>query len=274
MICRRILKKPSFIRLCLFSFCEAVEKDFMFYAASVAYYTLMSIIPLFVFIISLALITFHVNIESLIPREILESPLKPFFDQVKRLVETSGFVSSTAVLVMLWFSRGIFLSVERAFCEILGRENPAGFFYRNFAVILSIFILWVLMILFYIMKYLILLLLPSTPVVPFISSVSIILMLFSILFNVYFFLLPVKFPIKIVLKVSAFVLFMLMIFERVFVWFFVNVSNVIILYGSFAALVIFLLWIYYSATMVLIGAGILKGKMILEGEDEADKVKA
>jgi len=274
MICRRILKKPSFIRLCLFSFCEAVEKDFMFYAASVAYYTLMSIIPLFVFIISLALITFHVNIESLIPREILESPLKPFFDQVKRLVETSGFVSSTAVLVMLWFSRGIFLSVERAFCEILGRENPAGFFYKNFAVILSIFILWVLMILFYIMKYLILLLLPSTPVVPFISSVSIILMLFSILFNVYFFLLPVKFPIKIVLKVSAFVLFMLMIFERVFVWFIVNVSKVNIIYGSFAALVIFLLWIYYSATMVLIGAGILKGKMILEGEDEADKVKA
>jgi membrane protein len=274
MICRRILKKPSFIRLCLFSFCEAVEKDFMFYAASVAYYTLMSIIPLFVFIISLALITFHVNIESLIPREILESPLKPFFDQVKRLVETSGFVSSTAVLVMLWFSRGIFLSVERAFCEILGRENPAGFFYKNFAVILSIFILWVLMILFYIMKYLILLLFPSTPIVPFISSVSIILMLFSILFNVYFFLLPVKFPVKIVLKVSAFVLFMLMIFERVFVWFIVNVSKVNIIYGSFAALVIFLLWIYYSATMVLIGAGILKGKMILEGEDEADKVKA
>ncbi len=246
----------------------------MFYAASVAYYTLMSIIPLFVFVIFLALVTLQVNVEVLIPKEILESPLKPLFEQVKRLIETSGFVSSTAILVMLWFSRGIFLSIERAFCEILEKENPAGFFYRNFAVILSIFILWVLVILFYVMKYLILLFFPMTPIIPLISSVSITLMLFSILFNIYFFLLPVKFPVKIVLKVSTFVLLMLMVFERIFVWFIVNVSKVNVIYGSFAALIIFLLWIYYSATMVLIGAGILKGRMVLERKDESDKVKA
>ena len=256
------------MRLSLFSFCEAISKDYMFYAASIAYYTLMSIIPLFVFIVFLALITFHVNVESLIPKEILESPIKPLFEQVRRLMATSGFVSSTAALVMLWFSRGIFLSIERAFCEILGKENPAGFFYRNLAVILSIFILWILMIVFYIIKYLVIMLFPSTPLIPFISSVSILLILFSILFNVYFFLLPVKFPVKIVLKVSVFVLLMLIVFEKVFVWFIVNISKVNIIYGSFAALIIFLLWIYYSATMVLIGAGILKGRMILEEMDE------
>ncbi|GAB6075508.1 hypothetical protein JCM12825_03860 [Desulfurobacterium crinifex] len=56
------------------------------------------------------------------------------------------------------------------------------------------------------------------------------------------------------------------IFEKVFVWFILNVSKVSILYGSFAAVIIFLIWIYYSATVVLVGVGIVKAKLTFEEE--------
>jgi membrane protein len=58
----------------------------------------------------------------------------------------------------------------------------------------------------------------------------------------------------------------LTIFEKVFVWFILNVSKVSILYGSFAAVIIFLIWIYYSATVVLVGVGIVKAKLTFEEE--------
>jgi membrane protein len=58
----------------------------------------------------------------------------------------------------------------------------------------------------------------------------------------------------------------LTIFEKVFVWFIFNISKVSILYGSFAAVIIFLIWIYYSATVVLVGVGIVKAKLTFEEE--------
>jgi membrane protein len=54
--------------------------------------------------------------------------------------------------------------------------------------------------------------------------------------------------------------------EKTLIWFILNVSKIGILYGSFAALVIFLIWIYYSATVILLGVGIIKARLILHEE--------
>ena len=67
-------------------------------------------------------------------------------------------------------------------------------------------------------------------------------------------------------SINLLIFSVLTVFERFFVWFIFNVSKVSLLYSSFAAVIIFLLWIYYSATVILLGAGIVKGKLIAEGE--------
>ncbi len=266
MICKRFLTKPSTFRYFLYAICDAFESDYQFFAASVAYYTLMSIIPLFIFLFFLGMVIFQVNFQDVIPKEIFNSPLKPIFLQIEQIINNSGLVSGTAALIMLWFSRGIFLSLERSFCEILGVENPAGFFYRHMVILVAIFFLWVLMFVFYIAKYLIILLLPQFTVLPFLSSILVTFLLFSVLVSIYYFLLPVNVGFKFVLKISVIIFFLLTLFEKVFVWFILNVSKVSILYGSFAAVVIFLIWIYYSATVVLLGVGMVKGKLLMEGE--------
>ncbi len=265
MICKRFLKKGRFTNYLLYALCDTFESDYQFFAASIAYYTLMSIIPLFIFLFFLGMVIFHVDFKSLIPKEFFESPLKPIFLQIEQVINSSGLISGTAALVMLWFSRGVFLSLERSFSEILKTENPAGFIYRHIVIVLFIFFLWILMFVFYAAQYL-LALLPHLPVLPLLSSLLVPLLLFVILVCVYYFLLPVSVELTFILKVAATVFLILTLFERAFVWFILNVSKVSILYGSFAALIIFLLWIYYSATVVLLGVGIIKGKLLFEGE--------
>jgi membrane protein len=123
------------------------------------------------------------------------------------------------------------------------------------------------MFVFYVVKYAIAFLLPQLPFLGFLSGVLVPVLLFVVLLSTYYFLLPVAVRFGFIVKVSAIVFLLLVIFERVFVWFILNVSKVSILYGSFAALVIFLLWIYYSATVVLLGVGMVKGKLKLEGAE-------
>ena len=266
MICKSLLKRRSFFRYVLFSFCDAIKSDYPFFAASIAYFTLMSIIPLFIFLFFLGMVIFQINFQDLVPKEIFNSPLKPIFLQIEQIINNSGLISGTAAVVMLWFSRGIFLSFERSFCEILGVENTAGFFYKHLVIILVIFFLWILMFVFYSAKYLIALLLPQFPLLSIASSLLVPVLLFAILVSIYYFLLPINVPMKFILKISTFVFLLLTIFEKVFVWFIFNVSKVSILYGSFAAVIIFLIWIYYSATVVLVGVGIVKAKLTFEEE--------
>jgi membrane protein len=266
MICRKFLRKNSFISYLIFAVCDLFESDYMFYAASIAYYTLISIIPLFIFLFFLGMVIFHTNFQEFIPKEFLNSPLKPIINQINQVINRSGIISGTAALVMLWFSRGIFLSIERSFCEILRVDNPAGFIYRHLVIVLVILLLWALMFIFYVAHYLLAFLLPQFPVLSFLSSLVAPLLLFIILLSIYYFLLPISLPISFMVRISLIVFFLLALFERFFVWFIVNVSKVSILYSSFAAVIIFLLWIYYSATVILLGVGIVKGKIIAEGE--------
>jgi len=266
MICRKFLRKDSFISYLIFAVCDLFESDYMFYAASIAYYTLMSIIPLFIFLFFLGMVIFHTNFQEFMPKEFLNSPLKPIINQINQVINSSGIISGTAALVMLWFSRGIFLSIERSFCEILRVDNPAGFIYRHLVIVLVILLLWALMFIFYVAHYLLAFLLPQFPALSFLSSLVAPLLLFIILLSIYYFLLPISLPILFMVRISLIVFFLLALFERFFVWFIVNVSKVSILYSSFAAVIIFLLWIYYSATVILLGVGIVKGKVIAEGE--------
>jgi membrane protein len=257
MICRKFLRKNSFISYLIFAICDLFESDYMFYAASIAYYTLISIIPLFIFLFFLGMVIFHTNFQEFIPKEFLNSPLKPIINQINQVINSSGIISGTAALVMLWFSRGIFLSIERSFCEILRVDNPAGFIYRHLVIVLVILLLWALMFIFYVAHYLLAFLLPQFPVLSFLSSLVAPLLLFIILLSIYYFLLPISLPISFMVRISLIVFFLLALFERFFVWFIVNVSKVSILYSSFAAVIIFLLWIYYSATVILLGVCLL-----------------
>ncbi|ADY73905.1 ribonuclease BN [Desulfurobacterium thermolithotrophum DSM 11699] len=266
MICKKLLTNRSFLRYILYSLCDAVERDYPFYAASIAYYTLVSIIPLFIFLFFLGMTVFQIDFESLIPKEFFNSPLKPIFLQIEQVMNKSGLISGTAAIVMLWFSRGIFLSLEKSFCEILEVENLAGFFYRNLAVILAIFLLWIFMFVFYLAKYLIAALLPQIPILSILSSLLVPILLFAILISMYYFLLPIKIRFNFIFKISTFVFLLLTVFEKIFIWFIFNVSKVSILYSSFAAIIIFLLWIYYSAIVILIGVGIVRAKLIMEEE--------
>jgi membrane protein len=266
MICRKLLKKDSLFYHFLYAVCDTFESDYQFFAASIAYYTLMSVVPLFIFLFFLGMEVFHVDFKQFIPPQFLNSPLKPIFLQIEEVIKDSGFISGTAAAIMLWFSRGIFLSLERSFTEILGKENPAGFIYRHLVIILVIFLLWVLLFFFYVAQYLLALLLPQVPELSFLSSYLVPVLLFFILFSVYYFLLPVKVSFGLVFKISTVIFLLLALFERFFVWFIVHISKVSILYGSFAAVIIFLLWIYYSATVILLGVGMVKAKLIMKGE--------
>ncbi len=230
----------------------------------------MSIIPLFILLFLLTTAILQLKVGSLIPKELLNSPIKPFLNQVERLISNPGLLTGTSAIVMIWFSRGMFTSIEKSFSAILDKKNPAGFLYRNIVAILTIFLLWFLMFFIYTLKHFIVLLFPNLISVSVISSVAIAALLFFILIGIYYFMLPVNIPLLFIVKASSIIFLILIVFERAFVWFIVNMSKVSLVYGTFAAVVVFLLWIYYSAVVILLGAGIAKGKILIKEAEIAN----
>ncbi len=264
MRCVKILKKGSFLRLVFFAVCDAFETDYMFCAASVAYFTLVSIIPLIITFFFVEMSLFKINVLSLLPREMLNSPVKPLFERIQKIIQETGLLSGTALPVMLWFARGVFLSVERSFSIILGKHMEASYLKRNLVVITVIFILWVVFFGLYTLKIFVSYLAPGHALLWLLSEISVYVILYAILFCLYRFLLPMRFPLKMVMKTATVVFFVLVGFEKAFAWFVVHISRINILFGSFAAVIIFLMWIYYSVIVILMGVGILKGRMLLE----------
>ena len=241
-------------------------------AASLTFYTLLSIVPVLAMLFGLAK---GFGLDRLLEQELLsrgqgqEEIITRMIGFAHNLLETTkgGVVAGVGLLVLFWSVVKVFGSIEKSFNEIWGgaRERPL---LRKATDYLSLSVLCaVLLSLSSALTVLI-----TSEVTFFVNRVKILetfspaiflglkllpLMVSWVLFTLLYAVIPnvhVDFASAVLGGVLAGTAFQL--FQEIYIQFQIGVAKVNAVYGSFAALPLFLAWLQASWLIVLLGARI------------------
>lgn len=260
-----------FLRIVLMSVRDFFKDNGVTHAAAMSYFFMMSVIPFCFFVIALM---GHFLGESREFYDFFISKLVGFFpsiteeitDEIRRIVSFSG-IGRLSIIVYGFLSYGFFLSVEAALndvFEVKAKRNPAvTFIYSivfvtviialllmSFALTLFIphlkivkeFLPWLRMgiITAFVLKY----------IVPF------FLALFSVV-SAYKILPGRRVRLRHALYGGLFTTVMLEVAKHLFTWYIGSASVFGTIYGSLTTFVVFLLWVFYSSAIFLLGGEIV-----------------
>jgi membrane protein len=241
-------------------------------AAAMAYYTLFSLFPLILFLLSAAgFVLGQADLNEQIMA--IVSSYLPGSDQligdvIHQVIAARGTMSLIAIVGLLWSASGMFSSlavaVERAWSPS-GDQPPWRYPLIGVTITLSVGILIILSLAtsaaMQIVTYYRDALLPSpiAAILPPASSLSVVASVFT---NVAFFFVlykwvpRVRVPWRAALLAAGIVGLTWEVAKYIFTWYLANVAvgGLNRTYGSVGAVIALLLWIYLSALLILLGA--------------------
>ncbi len=267
------------VRVLIKSMIDFWWDDCFTHAAAISYFALMSLFPLLIIIISGLISIFGTNEEVSIH---LVPFFKIFFPQIdpsiikeiKRLAGTKGFLDIINAAIFLWMAIQVFYSIEYAINIAFKTKTLRTFIYTT---VISIFMVFLSGILYltsigitsvtkilkvakidlvgipYIEISINFLFIHNTLinyVIPFI-------LVFLSLIWIYKFLPTKKVKIKDAATGALLTAILWEVAKHLFTWYVGEVANLKSLYGSLSTIVVFLLWIYYSASILLYGAEVV-----------------
>ena len=122
-------------------FVEFYNSDNLTFASSIAYYSLLSVFPFLVLILTLlsrlAIGTDEQAVANLIHRS-LPSSFAFLDEQIKRMAETPLKLSALGTVITLWASMGVFGAVTSAVNHAWGVEKNYGFFKHKLVAFLML----------------------------------------------------------------------------------------------------------------------------------------
>lgn len=236
---------------------QLILKEFNSKVAALCFFSLSSIVPVLAILFGIAKL-FYLDKE-------LEADILSRFDEQQEalglaikfgrtLLEThSGWIAGTGTIFLIWTTLNLFTEIELALNSIWRVANPRSFHHRVFAYLITI------------------VLLPAI----FVGSTSLALLIFTkigeifhsnllgltqyllnwILFTALYYLMPnTRVPFKAaliggVLAGTAYQLIQMLYFQTQFF-----ISSYGAVYGSFAFIPLFLVWLQMSWMIVLVGA--------------------
>ncbi|HKI74733.1 MAG TPA: YihY family inner membrane protein [Pseudomonadales bacterium] len=263
------------LRFCVETFQQFQKDDCFGTAASLTYQTLFAVVPLLTVTYSIlnmfkAFAGFSARIqafvfENVVPQNvaIIQQYLNSFSSQARSLSVWSIALLSVTAFMML-------LTIEREFNKIWGVREPRRGFQR-FLMYWAILTLgpFLVGLGFAISGYIL-----SLPLISGVTESTGMLRLVPVILSASLFtLVYVTVPNCVVLFRHAAMggVLIAVVFELA-KWLFANLmaqSNFQVIYGAFAAVPLFLLWIFLSWTIILVGAEVVKGFAIFRpGGDE------
>lgn len=267
---RRILRSARLGRQAIWrGFVEFTRSESMTFAASIAYYSLLSIFPFSLLVLAaLGQVTVGENGSSLLQLMSRALPAQvEFLDaQIEALSVRALQLGAAGTVLMLWASMGVFGALTSAVNHAWGVEQPPGFFKHKLIAFLMLVAAGFLMVLalllvsaaqvfetrwfaglvaeFGWLAWLRALVVQHAPMPLFILVVGLI----------YYYAPNAKVRLRDVWvgALMAGVLWRLAFW--IFSWYLGDLSRFTNLHGSIAAVIAFLLWIYVSAVVLLYGA--------------------
>lgn len=267
------------IRVLVKSMIDFWWDDCFTHAASISFFALMSLFPLLIIVISALFSIFGTNDD--VSRNIVPF-LKTFFPhidqsiikEIKRLSGVKGFSDAMNAALFLWMAIQVFYSIEYAVNIAFKTKKPRTFIYTTTISVFMVFFSGILY-LFSIGITSLTKILKTAKIdligIPYIEiSINFLfihdtiinylipfLLVFLSLVWLYKFL-PSK-TVKINDAVSGAFLTAILweAAKHIFTWYVGEIADYKSLYGSLTTIIVFLLWIYYSASILLFGAEVV-----------------
>jgi len=224
---------------------------------SIAYYVVLSIFPLMLGII--ALLGFFLpqaNVrESLLVIVRAEAPgLEGFFlDNIEGIIETRGTMSIVSIIGLLWAGSGMFGAIHKGINRAWGVIEKKAFFLtkaRNMAIALVTCVI----VLLSIGVTTLLSLLTLVPLVTMITTAMSLTLIFLIFLLVFKITPDIKTYWRHVWMGALLSAVLFELARAVFSVFFMRFANFEQIYGSITWAIILLIWVYYVAFIIILGA--------------------
>lgn len=261
----------GFLKAIFRAFANFYKNNGLINAASISYFSVMAIIPFCLLIITIFGHILGKNEELLI---FFTEKLSHFFpkithnivEEVKKIIIYKGIGGLTLVIYIV-LSYQLFSSAESAINIIFRIKSKRSIITSLLTSVFIISLVSILIVLSFFattiismfemfkeyfpgIKISIIISFSIKYVIPFI-------LFFLTMIVVYLFLPKVKIRIKPVIFGSLFVSIMFEIVKHFFTFYVVKVAKLGAIYGPISAFVIFLLWVFYSSSIFLVGAEIV-----------------
>lgn len=242
-------------------------------AAAISFYMTLSMVPLLLLAVSLA--AFFIDPEVARRTIIaLTTDISPDLSavlqrEVLRVVENRGLLTGIALLLGAWSGSQVFIVLETTINQVWYARRRRSFWLRRAFALLMMIIVGLLVLasimLTNIIRFLVRLQVPvlGRPAddIPWLLtallSYALPMVLISALFLILYRLLPTRrVTVRAVIPGAVFAGVLWTISLHVFGWYVADIANFSILYGSLGGLILLMLWFYYSAWIMLLGAEI------------------
>lgn len=227
-------------------------------ASSLVYYTLLGIVPVIALIIAIA--------KKLALEEGFKSwMLMQFRDQRTVIIHLfdfadaslknahQGVVAGVGIAILLWAGLKIFLYIEHSFNKIWEVEKGHGFL-RRLLDYASILLIIPIIILIASSMQAITAAFELTGIFALIFSLIPFMLTFLLLAFLYYFMPNTKVRFRPALYAGIITGILYQLVQWIYLFFQLGVTRYNAVYGTFAALPLFLIWLHLSWTVILIGA--------------------
>jgi membrane protein len=176
--------------------------------------------------------------------------------QNRQIVGILGFIG------LLWFSTWVFSSLRIALNIVFRAEKSRGMLWGMAVDLLMILLVGILLLVSMILSPLVIWLqgyqgripIAIGPTIQWILKYLIPFFLTYCMFSLIYKIIPNKrVHIKSVLQAALFASLLWELAKHLFAWYVVHLAEYSIFYGSLSTLVIFVFWVYYSSTVLIVG---------------------
>ena len=240
-------------------------------AASIAYYTLLSLFPLILGLVSIGGFFLKSEVIQLRVNELIVKvlPVSAEFvtQNIESLVRIRGAAGVTSVIVLMWSASKMVGALSRAINRALGMQ-------RNFAIYLSSLRYLALTLVVAMLVLLTLAVAPAaellselelellgkrwTTVLNVIANRTVGLLVTGMLVGAVYTLVPYqRLHWRELLPGLLVSVFLIELGKSMFVWYVETAANYSAVYGSVSSIIVLLIWLYFSARVVLFGAEVI-----------------
>jgi membrane protein len=254
-------------------------------AGSVAYFALLSIFPLLLALV--AVFGFLIGTEAARERILaILIPLLPvssdvIVQNVDAAIKARGVIGVVSLVILLWSSLGIFSSITVAVNRAWGIREGRPFLQQtllNLAMIATIGVVLVLSLLVTALAQLVAQFgvqfpgpqaLTGNPLLSVLAGLLSLALSFGVFLAVYKVLPATKVKLSDVWLPALIGALLFEIAKSLFSWYIARFTNYSLVFGSLAAIVVLLFWIYISALLLLFGAELAAQYAAMKGDAPA-----
>ncbi len=261
----RNLKKFGFLWQALNKF---YGDNGFFLSSAIAFDILFSLIPFIMLLLALVGSYFYNNQEVISHIHAYFRDMAPALDpkimkSLTNIIQSRHIVGVLGFLGLLWFSRWIFSSLQTAFNIVFRAEKRRGML-RGFIIdLLMILLTGTLLLVSMALSSAISALqsfreqnpMAMGPMVQWILKYALAFILsFGLFYSIYKIVPNKRIHSKSALQAALFAGLLWELAKHLFTWYVLHIARYSTLYGSLNALVLFVLWVYYSSSIVVLGA--------------------